>query len=60
MNKISPAGVFELLIESKTLKAYKLEYKYHNGNSYRTKDPYSFLPVLSEYDLFFNWGRKSS
>lgn len=52
MNRLAKEGVFELVIESKVLKSYKLEYKYNNGGTYRTKDPYSFLPVLTEYDLF--------
>ena len=52
MPKISEHGVFELVLESKEIKSYKVEYRYHNGGSYRTKDPYSFLPVLTEYDLF--------
>lgn len=52
MNKISSHGVFEVIVDSKEMKSYKVEYKYHNGHTYRTKDPYSFLPFLSEYDLF--------
>lgn len=52
MFMISEKGVFELILESKDIKSYKVEYKYRNGGTYRTKDPYSFLPVLTEYDLF--------
>lgn len=52
MSKLSNEGLFEFVMESKVIKSYKVEYKYFNGTTYRTKDPYSFLPVLSEYDLF--------
>ena len=53
MFRISQEGVFEVVIESKEVKPYKLEYKYYNGSIYRVKDTYSFMPYLTEYDLFF-------
>lgn len=52
MFRISQEGVFEVVIESKEVKPYKLEYKYYNGSIYRVKDTYSFMPYLTEYDLF--------
>lgn len=52
MPKLAPEGVFELVLDMKETKSYKVEYKYFNESTFRTKDPYSFLPVLSEYDLF--------
>lgn len=57
LNKVADEGLFELAIKSKKVFKYELEYKYKCGSTFRTRDPYSFLPVLSEYDLYlFNEG----
>lgn len=51
LNKIADEGLFEGRIKGKEVVEYIIEYNYYYGDNYKTKDPYSFLPVLSEYDL---------
>ncbi len=51
LNKIADEGLFEGKIKGKKVVEYLIEYDYYYGDRYTTKDPYSFLPVLSEYDL---------
>jgi len=55
---VEPPGLFEARIPGRTeVFAYELEFVGRNGVSWRTRDPYSFLPVLSDFDLhLFNEG----
>ncbi|MEO0073868.1 MAG: 1,4-alpha-glucan branching enzyme, partial [candidate division WOR-3 bacterium] len=49
---IHPAGLFETVYEGiSEFFTYQLEIHYKNKTVITIKDPYSFLPVLSEYDL---------
>jgi len=58
MKKIHEAGFFEALIDDMDdIFAYTLEVTNYCGSTYSICDPYSFLPVLSDYDLYlFNEG----
>ncbi len=57
MNKVNEAGLFELFFKSKKqIFPYFLKIKYDN-TTHTTKDPYSFLPTITEYDQYlFNEG----
>ncbi len=59
MDKIHENGFFEVLIRDKNdFFKYKLEITDYIDNIYTTYDPYSFLPVISEFDLYlFNEGK---
>jgi len=52
-------GFFELLVpDRKQVFPYILQTRYRNGSVRTQRDPYSFLPVVSEYDLhLFSEGR---
>jgi 1,4-alpha-glucan branching enzyme len=58
MKRIHENGFFEVVIYDKdAVFPYMLEFSFYSGSSYSTYDPYSFLPVLSDYDLYlFNEG----
>jgi 1,4-alpha-glucan branching enzyme len=58
MKKIDDSGFFEVIIFDKPdFFKYKLEVTDFFNNTFMTYDPYSFLPILSEYDLYlFNEG----
>jgi 1,4-alpha-glucan branching enzyme len=58
MKKIDDSGFFETVVFDKPdFFKYKLEVTDFSNNTFMTYDPYSFLPVLSEYDLYlFNEG----
>jgi len=57
LDKIHPNGLFEKKIEGEEFFDYEFEYVSKDGNKWRTMDPYSFLPVISEYDRYlFNEG----
>ncbi|MBZ4683193.1 MAG: 1,4-alpha-glucan branching protein [Fusobacteriales bacterium] len=57
LTKIDERGLFEEVFDSKKVFKYEIEYEYFSGNKFRTRDPYSFLPVLTDYDLYlFNEG----
>jgi len=57
LTKVVEAGLFEVIIKSAEIFKYELEFKFDNGSVHKTRDTYSFLPVLSEYDLYlFNEG----
>lgn len=46
-------GIFEIIFPNrKDLFEYKLQITDRSGNSYLTHDPYSFWPVISEYDIY--------
>ena len=62
MIRIHPDGLFEAVIpERKEAFAYLLDRRYIGGGTYIGHDPYCFLPVLSDYDLYlFNQGAHHS
>lgn len=52
MNKIHNDGFYEAAFKNyKDIFKYKLRIKKHDNTTYEFYDPYSFLPVLSDYDL---------
>jgi 1,4-alpha-glucan branching enzyme len=52
MRRIHPQGLFSAVLENETdCPAYQLEVEYPDGSRRRLRDPYSFGPLLSEYDL---------
>lgn len=57
MKKILPEGVFQIKIKRKEKPQYQFELSDAEGNHWKEGDPYSFLPVLSDFDLhLFNEG----
>ncbi len=57
LEKIHEDGLFEKAIDKKEIFDYKFEYEDYDGNKWEVDDPYSFLPVTSEYDIhLFNEG----
>jgi len=62
--KIHPGGVFEALIPSDVNKlrdkdeiaptSYRLRFKFSDGNSLDTFDPYAFPPLLTDFDLYLS------
>jgi 1,4-alpha-glucan branching enzyme len=62
--RIHPEGVFEAQIpasatgksqsEAVAPGAYRLQIRFSDGNVFETFDPYSFPPVLTEYDLYLS------
>ncbi|MBI5193829.1 MAG: 1,4-alpha-glucan branching protein GlgB [Nitrospirae bacterium] len=52
MDNIHPDGLYEVIIKERgSVFTYKLRITEHTGNTYEIHDPYSFLPVISSYDL---------
>lgn len=58
MERIHESGFFEVAItDREECFTYRLEITDETGSTFTTYDPYSFLPVLSDYDLYlFNEG----
>ena len=53
MEKLHKSGFFEIILENKTENfKYKLVKKYSEGKEIEEYDAYSFLPILSEEDLY--------
>jgi 1,4-alpha-glucan branching enzyme len=53
LQRIHAAGLFEgVAPEADRVYAYDLVIRFANGAEHRTRDPYSFLPLLGEQDLF--------
>jgi 1,4-alpha-glucan branching enzyme len=62
--RIHPDGVFEACIPATgTVKAqseavppgaYRLQFRFSDGNVFEAYDPYAFPPVLTEYDLYLS------
>jgi 1,4-alpha-glucan branching enzyme len=53
MERLHPDGFFETLFPGVgTLFAYRLEVADHQGGVAAVEDPYRFLPVLSDFDLY--------
>ena len=52
MEKVHPDGLFEAIIEDREkVFPYKLKVIDRGGNTREFHDPYSFLPIMSDYDL---------
>ncbi|MDB6026681.1 MAG: 1,4-alpha-glucan branching protein [Verrucomicrobiales bacterium] len=60
LERVHEAGVFEgITKEAKDVYAYDLVIKGHTGQTFQTRDAYSFLPTLGESDLYlFNEGNE--
>lgn len=58
MVKINNAGFFEFVhVEKDKVFEYELKEEFYNGNVFQTRDPYSFLPVITDFDThLFNEG----
>lgn len=58
MVKINNVGFFEFVhIEKDKVFDYELKEEFYNGSVFQTKDPYSFLPVITDFDThLFNEG----
>lgn len=57
MQRIGNTDLFEVLIPRKDIFPYYLDINLGNGSLQRIRDPYSFLPVIGEMDLYlFNEG----
>ena len=57
MKKIIQDGIFSIKIKRKAKPEYSFDVKGFDGSMWREEDPYSFLPILTEYDLYlFNEG----
>ncbi len=57
LEKIHEDGLFEKAIDKAEIFDYQLEYTDYNGNKWDIDDPYTFLPIMSEYDRhLFNEG----
>jgi 1,4-alpha-glucan branching enzyme len=51
--KIHPDGFFEALLpEGSTLSEYELKFEGHDGNTWSSRDPYSFPPILGDLDMY--------
>jgi len=59
--KIDPGGVFEAILPSDVLSlregegiapaAYRVRFRFRDGNTFETHDPYTFPPLLTDFDL---------
>lgn len=58
MEKLHESGFFEVVIGGRdSIPRYQLEITFEEGNVFKTYDPYSFWPVLTDFDLhLFNEG----
>lgn len=52
MGKIHSDGFFEVSVVASDFFNYKFEIEDYVGNTFIIIDPYSFLPVISDYDLY--------
>jgi len=54
---IAPEGLFECVIASEEIFKYMLDITFKNETKKLQADPYSFLPIISDYDAYlFNEG----
>lgn len=52
MSKLNDMGFFTAIFPDRTSRfRYELEISNRYGQSYRTADPYAFLPILTDFDL---------
>ncbi len=57
MNKRTADGFFEATITRSSFFEYTFKITLYDGHTYETRDPYGFLPVLGDFDLYlFNEG----
>ncbi|OQY10446.1 MAG: 1,4-alpha-glucan branching enzyme [Fusobacteriia bacterium 4572_132] len=57
MERVDDSGLFEKIIKTKEKFDYELEFTNHNGDTWISRDPYTFSQVLTEYDTYlFNEG----
>ncbi|PNR95754.1 1,4-alpha-glucan branching protein GlgB [Petrotoga sp. 9PWA.NaAc.5.4] len=57
LEKIHEAGLFEKQVEGSEFFDYEFECIAEDGHKWTYKDPYSFLPIISEFDRYlFNEG----
>ena len=58
MRKIHKKGLFETIIRERSeIFSYRLEKTFAGGTKHDEYDPYSFMPIISDYDLYlFNEG----
>ncbi|MCL2619602.1 MAG: 1,4-alpha-glucan branching protein GlgB [Defluviitaleaceae bacterium] len=53
MNRVHEDGFFEVKVpRRKKMFVYELEIDFGDGNVYTGRDPYSFISILTEYDLY--------
>ncbi len=62
--KIHPGGVFEAIVQNNVSQlrdnqeieatSYRLYFRFPDGNSLDTLDPYAFPPLLTDYDLYLS------
>ncbi len=53
MKKLHPDGFFEAVAkDANEIFSYRLRIVRHDGSEQEFVDPYSFLPILTEYDLY--------
>jgi 1,4-alpha-glucan branching enzyme len=62
MTEIQSGGVFEAAFEAKEARlkegeavapgSYRLRFRFGDGNTWESFDPYAFPPVLTDYDLY--------
>ncbi|MGM0502010.1 MAG: 1,4-alpha-glucan branching protein GlgB [Bacillota bacterium] len=53
LEQIASEGLFEGVVEAEDLFDYELKYENDEGHQWQLKDPYSFLPVLTDDDLHY-------
>jgi 1,4-alpha-glucan branching enzyme len=59
MKRIAPEGVYEAFIPDRGVFKYQIRATYPGGNLRQFYDPYTFLPTISEQDLYlFNEGNE--
>ena len=51
MQRIHPAGLFSIAVAADQPHSYLLDIQYQSGEIQQIADPYSFPPVLTDYDL---------
>ncbi len=57
LTKIHEKGLYEKVIRSSDIFVYRLEFQDYEGNKWTIRDPYSFLPIISDFDRhLFNEG----
>jgi 1,4-alpha-glucan branching enzyme len=57
MKRIHPAGVFRAKVKRRSKPIYHYQISSSSGHQWQSRDAYTFLPVLTEYDLhLFNEG----
>jgi len=54
MEKIHIAGFYTLQLKTPPTHRYKLAFTASNGDTWESYDPYSFMPILSELDLYLH------